>query len=100
MAEIVAMRAMVEATERLLVNEAHTAVKYLSPTLTVRVSRPHYKGRPSNRSTELIVNIGRPNYKARSFIKLAQKAGESFPIRKVQLTFPVQPGLKAKKRRK
>ena len=68
---------------------AHTAVKYVTPESVVRVTRMMYRGKfcPGNRA-EFLVTLGRPNFAARQFIKAARKAGEPFPVRKVQLTFP------------
>jgi hypothetical protein len=40
----------------------------------------------TKRQTEIVVTIGKPNYAERKFIELAKKAGEPFPIKKIQLT--------------
>lgn len=63
-------------------DDVRSAVKYLRPTEIVRVTR---KFKPSRRDkrTDLAVTLGQPNYRERQFIKLAQKAGEPFPIRKI-----------------
>lgn len=61
-----------------------TATKFLAPDLTVRVSRVH-KPLKRHRVHHYVVTVGKPNYHARAFITAAQKAGEPFPIRKIQL---------------
>lgn len=68
---------------------AHTATAIIDPTHTVRVTRRAFKGRfpAKNQPLELVVTIGRPNYRTRQFIKLAQQAGEPFPIKKLRLTY-------------
>jgi len=35
----------------------------------------------------MVLTIGRPNYAEREFIKLCKKAGEPFPVKKMQLKF-------------
>lgn len=92
----------------LLDSGARRAVKYLSPTETVVVARPIYrhksgkrrgliiKGRESR--TTLVLTFGRPNAEAFDFIQRAKKAGEPFPVQKVQLRFPVE-RVRAPKRR-
>lgn len=63
------------------------ATKYLSPNLVARATRRRYgkHKRASQRSLELVVNIGPPNYREREFIRRCQKAGEPFPVRKIQV---------------
>lgn len=68
--------------------EAKSAVLYLgqkhpSGCQIVRVTRTRKPDR-RDRSTHLVVTYGAPNYLERAFIKLAKKAGELFPIQKVQ----------------
>jgi hypothetical protein len=60
------------------------ATKYLSPTLTIKATR---QGKLDKRGRQMtvLVTFGRPNYREREFIKQAKKAGEPFPIKKVQL---------------
>ena len=36
------------------------------------------------------LTCGKPNFAERAFVKKAVKAGEPFPVRKVQLKFPPQ----------
>lgn len=42
------------------------------------------KPRKGENHTEMVLTIGRPNYAEREFIKLCKKAGEPFPIKKMQ----------------
>lgn len=72
---------------------AHTATKYLSDKIVVRATRPNYKGKLDGDSlralrTQVAVTIGDPNYTAREFIKQCKRAGEPFPIKKIQLKYP------------
>jgi hypothetical protein len=66
---------------------AYRATAFASPSKTVKVTRVGTLDR-RERNTYLRVTIGRPNYAERKFIKACQKAGEPFPVRKVQLSYP------------
>lgn len=68
----------------LLNSEAKRAVYYISPKEVVSVCRRHKISRRATR-TEFVVKFGAPNYLERAFIKLCKKAGEPFPVAKVQL---------------
>lgn len=74
----------------LLLNGAKTATKYVSEKLTIRASRKLYGGKlpPKGSNEEIVLTIGRPNFEAREFIKKCKKAGEKFPVKKIQLTYP------------
>jgi hypothetical protein len=74
----------------LLGSSARSATKYVSDKLTIRASRKLYKGKLPRKGSneEIILTIGRPNYEARQFIKMCKKAGESFPVKKIQLKYP------------
>ena len=79
--------------EALLRNDACRAVKYHSHSLVVSAARPVYKaagmkwsGRDSR--ADIVLKIGAPNFDERTFIKKCQKAGEPFPVKKIQLKFP------------
>lgn len=77
----------------LLASGAFSATKYVSPTEVVRATRRRVRGKVPNRGTvDLVMVMGRPNYRERAFIRKAKKAGEAFPVRKVQLRFA--PGAK------
>lgn len=68
------------------------ATVFLSPRLTVRATMRRYQGRLSrdvrrDQGVDITLTIGRPNANARAFVKLAQRAGEPFPMKKVRLQF-------------
>lgn len=92
-----------EVVSTLLAANAHTAIKYVSPEHCVRVTRKLVCGRVDARyGTNLIVTVGEPNFLERRFIRQCQKAGEHFPVKKIQLKFPPKKRIKvkSKKRRK
>jgi hypothetical protein len=62
----------------------YRATKYLSDKLTVKATRQHKFNRHQKQAT-FIVTLGRPNYAERAFIAKCKKAGEPFPVKKVQL---------------
>ena len=71
-----------------------SAVKYLDEKTVVRAT---WRRKPSGSHTreEAVVTFGAPNYLERLFIKKAKKAGEPFPIKKIQLrAYPVKKGAK------
>lgn len=78
-----------KATAALLDSGAWKATIYLSPTQVVRAVRRWYRRnqKPDAKRIELSVSIGPPNYLEREFIKSCRKAGEAFPVKKVQLKF-------------
>lgn len=67
--------------------KVYFAAKYLSEKLVVRATRPRTNGKVSARGTNIHASlvIGRPNFKQREFIKRCKKAGEPFPVKKVQI---------------
>ena len=73
----------------ILDKKARKAVKYVSPKHVVKATRRFYRRcRRQPKKVEIVFTIGSPNYTERKFIKLAQKAGEPFPIKKIQMRFP------------
>ena len=60
------------------------ATYYISPTLVVKATR-HNKIDKRSRHESFVVSFGRPNFLERRFIKQCVKAGQSFPVRKIQL---------------
>lgn len=84
------MRYVKEVIETLLANDAHTAIKYVSPKEVVKATRRLSLGRIRKNETnvDVVLTAGRPNYAAREFIKKLVKAGEPFPVKKILLTFP------------
>jgi hypothetical protein len=73
----------------ILKDGAKKATKYLSEKLVVKATR---QGKTDKRrgSTTIIFTAGAPNYAERRFIKLAKKAGEPFPIKKIQVKWDVK----------
>ena len=67
---------------------ARRATKYLSPKWIVRATAPNFKRSNDVRHGQMVLTIGRPAYAERQFIKAAKKAGEPFPVKKVQLKMP------------
>jgi hypothetical protein len=63
--------------------------QYVSPKEIVRVTRRRYDGKfpAQGKPVELMVSSGRPNYRERLFIKKCKKAGEPFPVKKIQWTW-------------
>ncbi len=78
---------MAQAVALLVKNGAWKATKYISPTQVLRVTRRRYlRGRGTfARDLEMVVHYGKPNYAEREFIQSCRKAGESFPVKKIQL---------------
>jgi hypothetical protein len=73
-------------TEIVLEGGAKRATKYISEKLVVKATVRNRERRGLH--TELVFTIGRPNYAEREFIKECKKAGESFPVKKVQIQWP------------
>lgn len=83
----------IESTSSMLVidalieaSNARKATRYVTPTWVAKASRQRRKDGRDSRET-FVVTLGSPNYLEREFIKLAKKAGEPFPIKKIQLKF-------------
>lgn len=77
--------------DALLQSGARRATYYLAHNEVVSACRPMYHGNVGNvRDTRatIVVKIGAPNYQERKFIELCQRAGELFPVKKIQLKFP------------
>ena len=70
--------------DAVVVSEAYKATKYVSPRFTVKATRRH-KLDKRDRIQEFVVTLGAPNFLERNFIKTLEKAGEPFPVRKIQL---------------
>lgn len=75
--------------ETLVETLARQATKYLTPTYVITATRKVYDGKIDKRSknVDIVLKIGKPNFEERKFIKLYQKAGEPFPVKKIQLKF-------------
>lgn len=70
--------------ELLLNPKLKQATKYVSDRHTIKATR-HGKFDGRDHQNIFVVTIGRPNWREQKFIKLAKKAGEPFPIKKVQI---------------
>lgn len=67
-------------------NQSHTIKKatlYLSPKQTIKITRQRHDRRASRHT--YLLTVGAPNYAERIFIKSCIKAGERFPVKKIQL---------------
>jgi hypothetical protein len=84
------MRAVSQVVETLIRTGARKATKYLAKDTVVRAARRRYRGRGLD-SRYVILTLGRPNYEERAFIRTCRKAGESFPVKKIQLRFQPRP---------
>ena len=71
--------------EAVLTGKVVRATKYISPKEIIRATRTRFHGKITNGNIEISLTIGRPNYLEREFIKLCQKSGEPFPVKKIQL---------------
>jgi hypothetical protein len=58
--------------------------KYVSPNLVINGTRMHPATKRS-RSTTIVLSVGKPNYRNSEFIRTCKKAGEPFPVKKLQL---------------
>lgn len=66
--------------------KVYHAAKFLSEKLVVKASRRRFHGKIDKRAKfEAVLVIGGPNYREREFIKMCKKAGEPFPVKRVQL---------------
>lgn len=73
-----------KVTEAVLGLGCRKATVYLGSRLVVKATALH-KQRKNARSTTILVTAGQPNTTERKFIAMCFKAGESLPVRKVQL---------------
>lgn len=60
------------------------ATCYISPTEVITATRPHKLDKRS-KSHSILLTMGRPNFRGRMFVKACQKAGEPFPVKKIQI---------------
>lgn len=77
---------------RALIEQASEGVirctSYVSPKQTVKATFVTFDGRlPDRRASraDVRLTVGAPNYAERRFIKICEKAGEPFPVKKLQL---------------
>jgi hypothetical protein len=76
-----------KVVETLLDQGAKRVTAFLSPTLTVKATRKLFgkRIRKGLGAINVSLTIGRPNYAERKFIRDCQKAGEPFPVKKLQI---------------
>ena len=67
----------------LIASEAKMAVKIIDDKTVVKATW-HNKPSGKNSREEMVITFGRPNYQDSDFIKRCKKAGEPFPIKKIQ----------------
>ena len=79
--EKIPLNAVTQVIEVLMRTDAKRATKFITPRLIVRATRR------SRKSTEFVLKIGSPNYLEREFIKQCRLAGETLPVKKVQIKF-------------
>lgn len=80
-----------DVVDVLVTHGARRATKYISPKEVTSACLPMYEGKVRDgRDTRLtvVVKIGAPNHEEREFIKACKKAGEPFPVQKIQLKYP------------
>lgn len=83
------MNAIRDTVEILLRTDARKAIKYLSDKQVVCATRRLYKGKIVKRgNVEITLTLGRPNYEERQYIRWCKRAGEKFPLKKIQLKYP------------
>lgn len=70
----------------LIANDARKATKFISPKLVITATRKIFGGEIDKRANiEVVIKIGKPNFAERDFIKQCKKAGEPFPVKKIQI---------------
>lgn len=73
----------------ILLTGGKKATKYFSEREVLKGTRITFKrARGKQSRTGLLFTVGVPNYAERQFIKKAKKAGEPFPIKKIQIRWP------------
>lgn len=83
-------------------SESWKATKYVSDKLVITATQRRYKRTAgtihgSRTRADIVLTIGRPNYLQRMFIKNCKLAGETFPVKKIQLK--ALPATRAKRKR-
>ena len=78
-----------QLVELILRGNAVKVTKYYDEKTVVKAKRKVFNGRIDKRSriVEIQFTLGAPNFAERKFIKLAKKANEPFPIKKVQIKY-------------
>lgn len=97
------MNAIASVVEAVLRTDAIRATKYLAHNQVVRATKRTFKfAKEPRENVEVLLTLGRPNYVEREFVKACKKAGEPFPVKKVQLKFKTvkKSGLKPRAKKK
>ena len=77
-------------------SDVRKATVYISPKLVVSACwRTKYHTHKRSTRQEYVLKIGAPNYREVAFIAACKKAGEPFPVKKVQLQHWPTPRKKA-----
>lgn len=74
-----------KTVKSLLESGAWKATTFISPTKVVKATKR--SGTKNSQRAEVVLTLGKPNYAEREAIKKFKKAGEPFPVKKVQLKF-------------
>ena len=77
---------IIKAVQAVLSSNARQAVVYESPTLIVKATRQFRADKRNIRET-ILLTVGRPAFRQAQFVKACKKAGEPFPVKKVQLRY-------------
>lgn len=77
-----------EVVTTLIYNKAVKATKFINEKLIVRAVRKTFDKKIQPGNIEVILTIGKPNYVERDFIEKCKKAGEPFPVKKIQIKLP------------
>ena len=81
----IARLSIAKAIETLLeMPEVRQTVVYQHPKAVVKATR-QFRRHGGEKSQTILVTIGGPAYRERQFVKACLKAGEPFPVRKVQI---------------
>lgn len=74
----------------LIASDAKSAIKYIDEKTVVKATW-HNKPSGRNRSETMVVSFGDPGYREAKFIATCKKAGEPFPVKKIQLRpYPIK----------
>lgn len=65
---------------------AKTAIKIIDEKTIVKATY-RFKPKIRSRRKEMVVTFGEPDYRTAEFIKQCKKAGEPFPVKKIQFRF-------------
>ena len=91
-ADAIPYMAFTGLAQQIIKGGAIKATAYISPKMTVKAHR-RGKINKRSRSVEMVFTVGAPNYEEREFIKKCKKAGEPFPVKKIQVKWPKEGGV-------